>query len=230
MQQPPNTSAASRYRIGVVEPTERDALAALRCASYAQAPEFDWNDEATLRWSAADDAGVVLALWDDQGAMLSTLRASVFTAAAAAEAHLEYSLAGIDVPTPTLVLSRAATRPDAARHGLFAWLRHAYLHALAATPIASVIAIVYKGGPRLAAMRGVGYELFEPRSGWDTEALARMQPLLALLPSARFASALGAAATAVAGRLDAVHIESAAIAAALRARCPIDETPGSRVS
>jgi hypothetical protein len=221
MQHPPNTGAAWRYRIGMVDPVERDALSTLRRAAYRKAPEFDWIDEAALRWSIADDAGVVMALWDDQGAMLSTLRATVFTSAAAAEAHLEYSLAGIDAPTPTLVLSRAATLPAAARHGLFALLRHAYLQALAATPIASVIAIVYEGGPRLAAMRGAGYEFFEPRAGWDTEAVARAQPLLALLPSARFASALGAATAAVTVRLDAVHIESAAIAAALRARCTL---------
>jgi hypothetical protein len=58
------TGAAWRYRVGIADPTQRQAVEALRRAAYRQANEFDWNDEATLGWSAADDAGTVLALWD----------------------------------------------------------------------------------------------------------------------------------------------------------------------
>ena len=219
LRQRPAVDAPSRYRIGIASPAERDAVEALRCGAYRQAAEFVWNDEATLGWTAADDAGTVLALWDASGALLSTMRASVFAATGAAEAFLEYSLDDVDIPTPTLVLSRAATAPDAARHGLYALLRYAYLSALPLTPILSVIAIVYEGAGQTRSMRGSGYDFFEPRSGWDTEAVARVRPLLAVLPRARFAHALGVRSAALLGRLDGVQIDSTAIAAALRAHC-----------
>ena len=215
----PQAGAAVRYRVGIACHAQHADVEALRCRAYRGAAEFVWNDEATLGWTAADDAGTVLALWDAEGALLSTMRASVFNDTAAAEAFLEYSLDGVDIPTPTLVLSRAATAPDAARHGLYALLRYAYLSALPLTPILSVIAIVYEGAGQTRSMRGSGYDFFEPRSGWDTEAVARVRPLLAVLPRARFEHALGLRLAALAGRLDGVQIESAAIAAVLRSRC-----------
>ena len=215
----PGVGAALRYRIGIASSAQREAVEALRCSAYRCAAEFVWNAEATLGWTAADDAGTVLALWDARGALLSTMRASVFASTAAAEAFLEYSLDGVDIATPTLVLSRAATAPDAARHGLYALVRYAYLSALAATPIGSVIAIVYEGAGQTRSMRGSGYDFFEPRAGWDTEAVARVRPLLAVLPRARFAHALGVRSAALMGRLDGVQIDSTAIAAALRAHC-----------
>jgi hypothetical protein len=215
------TGAAWRYRVGIADPTQRQAVEALRRAAYRQANEFDWNDEATLGWSAADDAGTVLALWDAQGALLSTTRASVFLSLGEAEASLEYSLAGIDIATPTLVLSRVATAPVAARNGLFALLRYAYLSALVLTPIGSVIAIVYEGAPHIGSMRESGYDFFEPHAGWDTEAVARTRPMLAVLPRSRFERALSVRSAALAGQLDGVRVESALLAAALSARCGV---------
>ena len=63
MQERPEIATARRYRAGIADPTQRETVEALRRAAYRQAAEFDWNDEATLGWSAADDAGTVLALW-----------------------------------------------------------------------------------------------------------------------------------------------------------------------
>jgi hypothetical protein len=221
--QPPDVrvgaGAAWRYRIGLASPAERDAVEAVRRRAYRRAAEFVWNDEATLGWTAADDAATVLALWDARGALLSTMRASVFTGIDAAEAFLEYSLAGVHIPTPTLVLSRAATAPDAARRGLYALVRYAYLSALAATPIRSCIAIVYDGAVQTRSMCESGYAFFEPRACWDSEAVARVRPLLAVLPRARFERAFGVRSAALSGQLDGVQIDSAAIAASLRARC-----------
>lgn len=210
-----------RYRIGVAGSTDRAAVESVRRAAYRQAREFDWNDEAMLAWSSDDEAATVLALWDDQGALLSTVRATVFASVGQAEAFLEYSLSGIDITTPGLVLSRAATAPSAARQGLNALLRHAYLSALAATPIGSVIAIVYEGGPRLESLRAAGYDFFEPRAGWDSEALARTRALLAWLPRQRLERALDVMSQALAGRLEGVHVETASIAHALRAQCTV---------
>lgn len=214
-----NALAAWRYRIGVANITQGDAVEALRRAAYLGAVQFEWNDAATLGWSAADDTGTVLAAWNADGALVSTLRASVFDHAAQAEAFLEYSLEGVDVPAPMLVLSRAATAPEAAKSGLFALLRYAYLSALPATPVRSVVAIVYEGAGHSLSMRDSGYEFFEPRAGWDTEARARTRPLLAVLPQARFAHSLQTRAAALAGKTDGVQIDVGAIAAALNAQC-----------
>jgi hypothetical protein len=214
-----------RYRIGVAGPADHAAIESVRRAAYRRASEFDWNDASLLAWCAADDAACVLALWDAHGELLSTVRATVFTDVGEAEAFLEYSLAGITIAPPTLVLSRAATAPNAARHGLNSLLRQVYLAAAAATSMGSVLTLVYSGGPRLEAMRAAGYDFFEPRAGWDTEAVARTQPLLAVLPRERLERAPGALSAALAKRPEAVRVEMASIVRALRSQCELSLSP-----
>lgn len=222
----PTTRKAANFQVGVANSSQQLAIAALRCAAYRGAAQFEWNDEATLGWSAADDSGTVLAVWDATGALLSTIRASVFSGAATAQAFLEHSLAGIAVPGPTLVLSRAATAPTAAQHGFFALLRYAYLSALSATPIQSVIAIVYEGAPHSGFMRQCGYQFFEPQSAWDSEAVACTRPLLAMLPRAHFELSLSMRSAALVGRLEDVQIDTSGIAASLCAGCAALEPAG----
>lgn len=190
----PALSAAMAYRVGVVPATQAPAVFALRRAAYRQATEFQWRDEALLRWCAADDAGTVLGLWDDQGQLLSTLRASVLVSRQAVAQFLEYALQGQVLPVsplrPCLVFSRAATWPSHSRQGLFVLMRLAYLQAVRHTVVDSLCAVVYEGGPRLRAMRDAGYSLRVPKAGWDSEARALTQPLLAVLRRARFERAL----------------------------------------
>ena len=210
------------WRVGVADAAQPGVVAAVeavRLAAYTGAPEFRWRDAATLAWSAADDAGTVLGIWDARGRLQSTLRASVFHGRGAAQDFLEYTLDGVDLAWPSLVFSRAATHPDAARQGLFALMRQAYLAALPATPLQSLLALVYEGGPRLRAMQDAGYRLVVPQSGWDSEALALVQPLLAVLPRAQFARALDVASTALLGRDETVQVDTAGIAAAFSRRC-----------
>ena len=161
----------------------------------------------------------MLGLWNREGELLSTTRASVFARAADAEAFLEYSLEGIELPLPTLVLSRVATAPDAARHGLFAFLRYAYLAALPHTPVASVLAITYEGAPHVGSMRDAGYSFHEPRACWDTEATPLTRPLLAVLPRVRFEQALALRRADLRARLAEVAIDAPAIRAAFAALC-----------
>jgi hypothetical protein len=210
-------AAALRYRIGVASRADAAEVEAVRRSAYDAAREFTWNDAATLAWNAADDAGCVLVLHDAAGTLLSTLRINVLAGIAEAEQFLEYALAGIDARPPLLVLSRAASRPEHARRGLFALLRQAYLDALPATPVASVVALVYEGGPRLQAMVDAGYVLHEPRAGWDEEAVAHTRPLLAVLQRASFAAAAAQVRRALGAQLDGVAADAAAIAAAITA-------------
>jgi hypothetical protein len=208
---------ALRCRIGVAGRADAAAVEAVRRSAYGAAPEFSWNDAATLAWNAADDAGCVLVLHDAAATLLSTLRLNVLHDVGAAERFLEYSLAGTAVQPPLLVLSRAASRPQHARCGLFALLRQAYLDALPATPVASVVALVYEGGPRLQAMVDAGYALHEPRAGWDREAVAHTRPLLAVLQRASFGAAAAQVRRTLGKRLEGVDIDGAAIAAAIGA-------------
>lgn len=212
-------NTAVRYRVGVAGRAQRAGVEAARRAAYRRATEFDWKDEALLSWGPADDDGTVIALWDTQGRALSTVRASVFATASQAEQFLEYSLAGIEVATPVLVLSRAATDPEVSRHGLNSIVRYAYLAAAALSPVECVVTLVYDGGPRLRSMREAGFDLIEPRTGWDTEAVARTRPLMAVLPRHRMAAALRSISLAIADRLQETEVDTAAIARGFRAQC-----------
>lgn len=230
MQDRPEVAVPWRYRIGIAEPIHRTAVEAVRRAAYRQALEFDWIDDAMLGWCTADDTGTVLGLWDNQGTLLSTVRATIFSNAEQAEAFLQYSLSSHPIATPTLVLSRAATTPAAARQGLNSLLRYAYLTATAAMSIGSVITIVYEGGPRLGSMRAAGFEFLEPSSGWDSEAVARTRALLAWLPRERLDRGIHTMTTTLAQPLEDVHIETASIVRALLSQCEMADNmtnPGS---
>lgn len=48
-------------------------------------------------------------------------------------------------------------------------------------------------------MRECGYQFFEPRSAWDSEAVARTRALLAVLPLAQFELSLSMRRAALAG-------------------------------
>jgi hypothetical protein len=207
------------YRLGVALQSDRAAVESVRLAAFRRATEFDWNDEARLMWSRADDQGTVLALWDAHGELLSTVRASVFANTSGAECFLEYSLAGMEIGAPLLVLSRAATSPAASRQGFNSIVRYAYVSAALSVPVAGLATLVYEGGPRLRSMREAGFALTPPCAGWDSEAVARTQPLMAHLPRQRFAAAASQIAGALAERLADVQIDWCAITASLAAQC-----------
>jgi len=212
-------TAACRYTVGVAGPAHRAGVEGVRVAAFRRATEFHWKDEALLAWGPADDEGTVIALWDAQGQVLSTVRASIFASTALAEQFLEYSLAGMGTATPLLVLSRAATRPEVARQGLNSVVRYAYLAAAALAPVECVVTLVYDGGPRLRSMREAGFDLIEPAAGWDTEAIARTRPLMAVMPRGRIDQALRSISGAIAERLAETTVDAAAIAQGLRMQC-----------
>jgi hypothetical protein len=202
-------------RVSVVTRQHAAELQHLRRAAYLQAKEFVWHDPAALGWVEADDAGAVLGVWDEEGLLVSSMRASVMHGAADAEGFLEYSLAGADARFPALVLSRAATLPERSAQGFMAWIRLAYLSALPSTSIESVIAVVYDGGPRVRAMQAAGYTLHEPQRAWDSEATALSRPVLAILRRARFEAAQATVLAGMVDQLSRVRIDVDAIGGAL---------------
>lgn len=212
-------SGRAIYTVGVAGPAQRTGVVAVRRAAFRRATEFDWKDEALLAWGPVDDDSTVIALSDAAGRVLSTVRATVFADVAHAEQFLEYSLDGMGVATPVQVLSRAATHPEVVRHGLNSVVRYAYLAAAALAPIECAVTLVYDGGPRLRSMREAGFDLIEPRAGWDTEAVARTRPLMAVMPRARIEGALRTIACAIAPTLAETTVDAAGIAQGLRAQC-----------
>jgi hypothetical protein len=207
------------YTVGLAGPAQRAGVVAVRRAAFRRATEFDWKDEALLAWGPVDDESTVIALADATGRVLSTVRATVFAGIGQAEHFLEYSLGGMGVEAPVQVLSRAATHPEVARQGFNSVVRYAYLAAAALAPVACVVTLVYDGGPRLRSMREAGFDLIEPRAGWDTEAVARTRPLMAVMPKARIERALHTIAQAIAPTLAEAAVDGEGIAQGLRAQC-----------
>jgi hypothetical protein len=207
------------FRLGVVRmAADRQGVVAVRQAAFAQAREFLWLDPTALAWGPDDERATVLALWDADGVLNATVRARVLPSAQAAQTAIEYAIEHLNLPGPLLLLSRAATHPQGQCRGANALLRVAYLSALLCTELRCVITQVYDHAPRLRTMRQAGFELTPLDRGWDSEAQARTQPLLAWMPRERVESGLCALRAEHATALQHTVIDLPAIAASLNAQ------------
>ncbi len=216
------------FRLGVVrEVADQQAVVAVRQAAFAQAREFVWRDPQALAWGPDDEQATVLALWDAGGVLCATVRARVLPSAQAAQAVIEYAIEHLNLPGPLLLLSRAATHPQAQCRGANALLRVAYLSALLRTELRCVITQVYDHAPRLHAMRQAGFELSPLDSGWDSEAQARTQPLLAWMPRERVESGLRALVADNAAALQHTVMDLPAMAESLNAQCRAQAPAGT---
>jgi hypothetical protein len=119
---------------------------------------------------------------------------------------------------PLELLTRAATHPERQCRGGNALLRCAYLGALLRTDLRCVITQVYDHAPRLRAMRHAGFELTPLHRGWDSEAQARTQPLLAWMLRERVAAGVQTITTEQASALQHTAIDLPAISASLNAQ------------
>ncbi len=235
------TSLDAPWRVGVLDRRHAAAVSAMRRAAYAGAGEFRWHDPARLDWSSADDAGVVLGLWDADtardphrhsgiGPLQASVRLSVYGDASSAENFLEHALDDRVPAWPALLLSRAATRPGLNRQGCMGLLRLAYLAALPATPLQAAVAVVYHQAPRVRSMCEAGFRLHAPSRSWDSEADALMPPRVAVLSRSDYERAACVVATQLGARCRAGELATVAVAAALRrvaAMSPHAATPAS---
>ena len=207
-------------RISVVrEAVDRQAVVAVRQLAFAQAREFVWHDQQALAWGPDDEQATVLALWDADAGLSATVRAHVLPSAQVAQAVIGYPIEHLPLPGPLLLLTRAATHPKGQCRGANALLRVAYLSALLRTELRCVITQVYDHAPRLRAMQQAGFELTPLSRGWDSEARARTQPLLAWMTRERVDAGLRALLVEHAVALRHTVIDVPAIAAALQVQC-----------
>ena len=176
----------------VRQPAHQQAVVAVRRAAFAQAQGFRWLDPHALAWSADDSSATVLGLWDADGVLGATVRATVLPSAQAAQAVIQYAIDNLPLPGPLLLLTRAATHPAWQRRGGNSLLRWAYLAALLHTELRCVVTQVYAQAPRLRALREAGFELSPLLQGWDREAQAQTQPLLAWMARERVEAGLRA--------------------------------------
>jgi hypothetical protein len=209
--------ATLSWSLGVVrEPADRQAVAAVRRAAFAQAQQFRWLDLRALAWGPEDERATVLGLWDGAGVLCATVRASVLPSSRAAQAVIAYDIESLNLPGPLMLLTRAATHPQGQCRGANALLRCAYLEALLRTDLRCVITQVYDHAPRLRAMRQAGFELSPLTRGWDDEAQAQTQPLLAWMLRERVEAGLQAIRVEQSEALRHTLIDLPAIAASLK--------------
>jgi hypothetical protein len=208
-----------RIRLAGATALDRQAVSRVRREAFAQARQFRWSDLAALDWGPEDDRACVIGVWTDTDELVSTVRATVLPSALAAQAIIEYPIEHLRLPGPLLLLSRAATLPAHQRLGGNALVRCAYLAAAARTPVRSVITQVYDAAPRLRTLRQVGFELTPLQGGWDSEACALTQPLLAWMLRPQFEPGARIARAAQAEAADNTSFELEAIAASLRRQC-----------
>lgn len=193
-----NPPQRARWTIALVDGRDahlRSAVSRLRRAA------ISGHGAGAAEWSAADDGGAVIGLWQGETmaaeALLATQRLRVFTRAAAAEAFVGHKLGGTGAQWPALVLTHAATQPGQSEHTLTALLRWAWLHALPAGHVRSVLTVVHEFAHRLRAMQALGYTFTVPALGLERLAAAMRPPLIAHLGEARFDNARAAASREV---------------------------------
>jgi hypothetical protein len=130
-----------------------------------------------------------------------------------AQTFLEYPVARQSIGGPVLAMSRAVTSPDRFNLGLMAAVRYAYLTQVLrmADKIENVVAIVYKGGPRVNSMQRAGYVMIDCDDHWDSEAKLVAPPLIAVLPKPEFAQALKRTETEFASIIEQCSFDWSAI-------------------
>lgn len=213
----PADAAMPTFRVRALEARDGEALGRLRRACYARSASFTWHDLSTLDWSDTDAAAVVLGVETDDGTLVATYRATQRADKAAAEALMQYATDAVPPRFPALVGGRTATLPAFARLGLTAATRHVMVGHALRLGVASVLAVVYEGAPRVRSMARHGYELHPCPRHWDDEAELRAPALIISLPAARFAHCLATIAAESAAVLAACSVDEAGITAAFDA-------------
>jgi hypothetical protein len=163
----------------------------LRRDAYLGASEFRALTPEAYAWTESDRRGVVLAVWDDSGAALSTMSGIVATGRAAAEVDFECTISDDSGLFPALLLSRAATRADQRARGFNSLLRCYFIEAALRAGLASTLSIFFQGAPRLPLLRRLGYEFTVlPGVTWES-VRPHDSPLIGCLRRERMAAACG---------------------------------------
>jgi hypothetical protein len=122
-------------------------------------------DESVLSWDGSDDRSTVLAVRDQDGSILATMRAEPLR-------DIQHAAEALDCPVPVtapvfpaILLGRAATRADCERLGLNSLLRLHLLRLAREQGVRHVYGRVYGEAARTHVMRALGYTYFPHPKG-----------------------------------------------------------------
>ena len=143
------------------------AVENLRREAYERAPEFQIANRNAWAWTDADVKGHVLAIWDREGNLLSTMRGIYASNRAEAEEQLECTMPLGSSWFPTIILEKAATAARTANKGLNALLRYMFIEAALQHKLGSVTGAVFEGAPRIKTLIELGYQISLVERMWD---------------------------------------------------------------
>lgn len=147
--------------------TQIAAIEMLRKEAYERAPEFQISGSEAWEWTEADQKGHVLAVWDNAGNALATMRGTYAHNRTEAEQQLECTISLAPSWFPTLVLERAATKAGIAQRGLNSLLRYLFIESAIQHKLGSVTGAVFEGAPRLGVLKELGYQFSLAERMWD---------------------------------------------------------------
>ena len=147
--------------------TQIAAIEELRRDAYERAPEFQVSGPIAWEWTQTDQKGHVLAVWDNAGNALATMRGTYAHNRAEAEEQLECSISLAPSWFPTLVLERAATKAGIVQRGLNSLLRYLFIECAIHHKLGSVTGAVFEGAPRLGVLKELGYQFSLAERMWD---------------------------------------------------------------
>lgn len=166
----------------------------LRRVSYHNSAGFritnEQEFEAYCRWGKKDESGMVLAVLDAQGEMVSSLRANVYFSATEHETN-NPGFAGQTedfIIYPTLDMTFAATAPLYFKNGFLSVLRY-YMYLLHRHTVKSIAGQVVKGSTSYFTLQKLQYDFKEiDRTRPDSEAVNKWT--LANLDAGKFDKAI----------------------------------------
>ena len=149
----------------VMTRSDARAVSQFRQTQYRRSPDLTIADESILMWDDHDELGTVLAVRDQDGSILATMRAEPLLG-------IEHAVRALDCPVPVatpvfpaMLLGRAATRADCERLGLNSLLRFHLLSLAREKGVRHVYGRVYGDAARTHVMRALGYTFFPHPKG-----------------------------------------------------------------
>lgn len=168
---------------------DREIINRLRITEFSRSGEFDLLLADQLRWNQCDDIHIVLAAWANRRKAISTMRAVVVNNGSDARACLQCSLP-TQLSFPAIVFNSAATHAAYRRLGLNQAIRYHFLLAAVRCGIEAILSPIYRGAPRIAFMKCLGYHFTTPHQSWQTKLLPKTKRILGILPRSNMARAI----------------------------------------
>ncbi len=132
----------------------------LRLKAYTQASNATILDMSYLHWNKDDNSALVLYIENEQGLVISSMRARVIYEKISVENEFDIRIKG-HLTLPALILDRASTDISYRGHRLTAIFRHCFIKACLNSSVQNILTTVNEGALRIPIMESVGYQFSE---------------------------------------------------------------------